>query len=381
MRSESRYALGDTGPVVAEIRQKLVLLGLLPLQDDLADPHAARFDEAVDTAVRSFQQQRGILVDGVVGPQTYRSLDEARWRLGDRILSYAASHQLAGDDVAQLQQRLLNMGFACGRVDGIFGQETAAALKEFQRNVGLPVDGTCGPATFKALDRLSRTVVGGTPHALRDEEAIASSGSALSGKVIVIDPGHGGADRGVRANGLEEATIVEDLAYRIEGRLAATGVFAFLTRGPDGDFPEAERAGFANAAEAHLCVSLHTDGSRSPRANGVATYYYGNDAQGHVSAIGQRFAGLVQREIVARTDLLDCGSHAKTWDLLRRTRMPAVRIELGYLTHPGDAARLSDAGFRDVIAEAVVAAVQRVFLPPDEDVPTGTFRLPELAVH
>ena len=381
MTTESGYALGHSGPAVAEIRQKLALLGLLAREDDLANAFAARFDAAVDTAVRTFQQQRGITVDGVVGPQTYRSLEEARWRLGDRILSYAPNHLLAGDDVAQLQQRLLNMGFDCGRVDGIFGQETGTALEDFQRNVGLPADGTCGPATFKALNRLSRTVVGGAPHGLRDEEAIASSGSALSGKVIVIDPGHGGADRGVRAHGLDEATVVEDLAYRIEGRLAATGVFAFLTRGPDGDFQEAERAAFANAAEAHLCISLHLDGSRSPRPNGVATYYYGQDPHGHVSVIGQRFAGLVQREIVARTDLVDCGTHAKTWDLLRRTRMPAVRLELGYLTHAGDAARLSDPGFRDVVAEAVVAAVQRVFLPPDEDVATGSFRLPELAAH
>ncbi len=70
----------------------------------------------------------------------------------------------------------------------------------------------------------------------------------------------------------------------------------------------------------------------------------------------------MQREIVARTDLGDLRSHAKTFDILRRTRMPAVRIDAGYLTNPGDAARLADPAFRDVIAEAVVVAVQRVYL-------------------
>ena len=68
---------------------------------------------------------------------------------------------------------------------------------------------------------------------------------------------------------------------------------------------------------------------------------------------GEQFAGLLQRELVARTDLLDCGIHGKTWDLLRRTRMPAVRLEVGYVTHPGDAARLADPAFRDTVAEAV----------------------------
>ena len=82
--------------------------------------------------------------------------------------------------------------------------------------------------------------------------------------------------------------------------------------------------------------------------------------------------------LVARTDLLDCGIHGKSWDLLRRTRMPAVRLEVGYVTHPGDAARLADPAFRDTVAEAATVAIQRLFLPPEEDQPTGVLRLPEL---
>ena len=86
----------------------------------------------------------------------------------------------------------------------------------------------------------------------------------------------------------------------------------------------------------------------------------------------------MQREICARTDLVDLRTHAKNWDLLRRTRMPAVRIEVGYLTNAGDAARLADPAFRDVLAEAVVAAVQRLYLPPDQDAQTGFLRIPAL---
>jgi N-acetylmuramoyl-L-alanine amidase len=96
--------------------------------------------------------------------------------------------------------------------------------------------------------------------------------------------------------------------------------------------------------------------------------------------VGERFAGLVQREICARTDLVDLRSHPKTWDLLRRTRMPAVRIEIGYVSNPGDAARLSHADFRDVVAEGIAAAVQRLYLPPGDDTETGALRLPALRV-
>jgi len=378
---ERTYRQGDAGPAVAQVRANLAVLGLLPASSDpLEESSSAVFDEATDRAVREFQQQRGITVDGIIGPQTYHALDEARWRLGDRILSYVPAHLQAGDDVATLQQRLLDMGFDCGRVDGLFGVETEQALREFQRNVGIRPDGTCGPATFKALNQLVRTVVGGRPHAMRESEAINRSGPTLFGKLIIVDPGHGGNDPGVAGHGLHEASLVYDLAARVEGRLAATGSTAFLTRGPDGHLDEVRRAEFANAAGADLVISLHMDTHPSTEAAGCATYFYGNDRIGHRSAVGERFAELVQREVCSRTDLLDCRTHPKTWDLLRRTRMPAVRIELGYLSSPGDAAKVADPTFRDVVAEAIVAAVQRLYLPAGEDAETGTLRIPALRV-
>ena len=110
----------------------------------------------------------------------------------------------------------------------------------------------------------------------------------------------------------------------------------------------------------------------------MASYFFGSEAHGTRSSTGEKFAGLVQREIVARTDLLDLRPHAKTWDFLRKTRMPAVRLDLGYLTNAGDAARLAHPGFRDTIAEAVVVAIQRFYLAPEVDPHTGVLRYSEL---
>jgi len=384
MSSERTYRRGDHGPAVAEIRSKLARLGLLADEDQRSGTFTAAFDDRTDRAVRAFQQERGILVDGVVGPTTYHALDEARWRLGDRILVYVPARLMAGDDVAALQQRLLDMGFDCGRVDGLFGVETEQSLREFQHNVGVVPDGTCGPATFKALNQLARTVVGGEPHAMRESEAIKRAGPTLSGKMVILDPGHGGRDHGAAGHHLDEDDLMYDLASRVEGRLTATGSSAFLTRGPDRQdreaLSDADRAGFANAAGADLLISLHVEANANPAASGVATYFYGNDRYGHHSAAGLRFASLVQREICARTDLVDCRSHPMNWDLLRRTRMPAVRIETGYLTNAGDAARLSDPAFRDVLAEAIVVAVQRLYLPEDQDAQTGILRIPAVRV-
>jgi N-acetylmuramoyl-L-alanine amidase len=377
VRTAPLFRIGDTGDAVVEIRSRLAGLELLGRYDDPGDV----FDAEVDRAVRAFQQQRGLTVDGVVGPATYRVLDEARWRLGDRLLTHVPGSLLSGDDVITLQQRLLDLGFKVGRVDGMYGPRTEQGVRDFQRNIGIPPDGTCGPATLKALTRLAPRVQGGQPNALRAEERIRRAGPQLTGKIVVIDADPARVADPVLA--AQAAEITQDLAKRVEGRLVATGVQAFLSHPDDGapdarGHTEGERADFANRTDAHLCISLHVDSSPNPTASGVSTYFFGLDSHGVRSSSGERFAGLVQREIVARTDLADLRVHAKTWDLLRRTRMPAVRVDVGYITNPGDARRLSDPSFRDVIAEAVVVAVQRMYLSPETDTKTGVLRLGEI---
>lgn len=366
---------GDRGPVVAEVRAMLYALGLLPdaADDDLAH---VEFDAATERAVRAFQQQRGLAADGIVGVESYRALEEARWGLGDRMLYRVVGHPFVGDDVLALQTWLLERGFDVGRKDGIFGPRTEAALAEFQRNVGLTPDGVFGPRTLRAIDQLRRAVTGGRPDHMREHEALFRSGPALAGKTVIIDPGHGGSDPGAVGYGLAEADVTYDIAARLEGRLAAAGAIPFLTRSADGDVAVVDRVEFANAAEADLYVAIHCDGAPSGAPQGVATYYFGN-ATG-ASAAGERLADLVQREVVARTDLVDCRTHPQSWELLRLTRMPAVEVVAGYLTNAHDAARLGDPEFRDTIAEAVYAAVQRLYLPPADDPGTGQLRLGDL---
>jgi len=116
------------------------------------------------------------------------------------------------------------------------------------------------------------------------------------------------------------------------------------------------------------------DAHNSEHARGVASYYYGTGS-GVSSTVGEQFASLVRREVIARTGMLDLGSHPKVWDLLRMTRMPAVRLDCGYLSHPVDRLLLLDARLRSTIAHAVLAAVQRLYLPAEADPPTGTFVL------
>ncbi len=350
---------GDTGAAVAEVRARLAHLGLLPdsataTADGFNTGADDNFDEALDRAVRTFQQERGLTVDGIVGPQTFHQLDEARWQLGDRVLRYAPGHLVTGDDVAELQRRLNDLGFDSGRADGYFGKNTDTALREFQRGVGVDADGICGPESFKAFDRLMRTISGGNAARLRDHVSLTSLQTGIADKVVLLDPG---SDLG--------AELCQAVAVRVEGRLAALGTQVLLTHiaQPNNALGEAERADFANRTGVDLVVSIHATQLASNRACGAATFYFGAPDAGAHSANGRALAELIQSELCARTGAVDCRTHPRTWDLLRLTRVPAVRVELGYLSNPMDAGRLSDVKMQDASAEAIATALKRFCAP------------------
>ncbi|MHA6797257.1 N-acetylmuramoyl-L-alanine amidase [Pseudonocardia bannensis] len=368
---------GDSGPGVVEIRAMLRGFGLLPKEGSNSDARPgtateAHYDLDVEHAVRAFQQRRGLITDGIVGPATYRALREAGWTLGDRMLALMISSPMSGDDVVTLQERLLELGYDVGRPGGVFDEQTEQGLRGFQRDYGLVPDGVCGPQTLRALRQLGRKVTGGRPGLLREQELLRRAGPRMRGKRIVIDPGHGGTDRGVTVAGVTEADLMWDLARRLVGRMSATGMEALLSRREDSCPPEAERAAFANTTGADLVLSLHTDANHSMQAQGLATFHFGNGS-GATSTVGEALAGLIQRELLIRTSMLDCGTQPRTWELLRLTRMPTVRVEVGYLTHLGDRRKLLDPAFRDIVAEGILVGVKRLYLLGQDDQPTGTF--------
>ena len=295
-------------------------------------------------------------VDGIVGPVTMRRLDEARWQLGDRVLQFTPGHLMRGDDVATLQRRLNELGFDAGRADGIFGRQTDTALREFQRGTGGVVDGLCGPETFKAFDRLTRTVSGGDAAVLRDHVELTELQTGIAGKTIVLDAGTAVAP-----------LVCHAVAVRVEGRLAALGATVLLTRGASTTVvlaADRDRASFANRADADLVLSLHVDASESPAQHGIASFYYGDPSgAGAHSSVGRHLATLIQDELVRRTGALDCRVHPRTWDLLRMTRMPAVHVELGSMTNEADAERLASPQGQDATAEAIVTGLERFCRP------------------
>jgi len=344
---------GDLDSVVVEVRRRLSRLGLLPEQG----AHASHvFDEEVLNAVRLFQQSRGLTIDGIVGPQTYRRLEEAHWVLGDRILTYMPGKMIHGEDVATLQHKLQELGFNVDRLDGVFGPITDHAVREFQRSVGLADDGTCGPAVFAAFVRLARTVSGGNQEHLRDLAAF-DYGHGVESATILLDVSDDATV--LVGTDISVADVCWDIATRLEGRLSAAGSLVIFARSAkSARTDERECARLANEQKVDLVLSLHLDKCSTSLANGVATSYFGHSLS--KSVMGERLADNVQQEITAATTLRDCRAHARTGDLLRLTRMPVVKIDLGYATNLADSQVLADASVRDVISSALALSVSRV---------------------
>ena len=273
------------------------------------------FDDRTELAVRHFQQRRGISVDGIVGAGDLRRADRARTG-GSATACWSTSpaQLLAGDDVTALQTQLLELGYDLGRADGIFGAaHRPGRCARSSATTAWCADGICGPghAARAAAARPARRRRAPAA-AARAWPRSSASGPSLLGKRIVIDPGHGGDDRGVAVTTASTrptspgtsppasragstALGVHDLAHpRPAQRRDRRGPGRARQRGRRRSGAVAARRRVRLAARQRRRALLLRRAARSS------------------STIGERLADLVQRELVARTGLLDGRIHGKT---------------------------------------------------------------------
>lgn len=347
---------------------------------NVGDPLTKDYDRSFELAVRQFQQTRGILCDGVLGSETFAELDRARYQLGDRVLRYDPVKILTGDDVLALQRRLSGLGFYAGRIDAEYGAATEAAVKELQMSLGTKVDGIAGPQTLRGLMAIDRNQNTGNLFALEETARVAASGTSLAGRTFVIEAATTVTDfvtlpMNEKQSALE-TQITTDVAGRLAGRLEAVGAGAVVLSGDAVEVNTADQLG------ASAVVTVTADVSRSPGANGLATFYFGHEQHPDInSPVGARLASLIQSEITARTGMRDCRSHARTWSSLKRLRTPKVHVVTGYLTNEGDRRNLEDPAVRDAIADGIAAALQRLYVKEDADPATGTLSLEEIKAY
>ncbi|WP_017718378.1 N-acetylmuramoyl-L-alanine amidase [Kamptonema formosum] len=171
--------------------------------------------------------------------------------------------------------------------------------------------------------------------------------------VVVVDPGHGGGDAGaIGIGGLREKDIVLDISRQVAAILEQQGLQAVLSRQDDREIDLEPRVQLADRVNATLFVSIHANAidMTRPDVNGIETYYYDS---------GYDMARTIHNSVLQATGAPDRGVRSARFYVLRKTSMPAVLVEVGFVTGAEDAPKLADPAYRTRLAQAIARGVMQ----------------------
>ena len=290
-----QYRRNDSGEPIRDIQLRLGGLGY-------AVEPTGTYDEVTTAAVRAFQERRGVAVDGVVGPDTWRELVEAGRVMGDRILYYRRP-VMRGDDVQTLQHKLNLLGFTTGKEDGIFGADTQRGVIEFQESRRLAEDGIVGPVVLAELGRVGRAIGEAGRHTVAERLWLREHPRSIAGLRVCVDPA---------CRTKQEA---EDAWAAAAGAVAALTDFAaipLISRSQDVWAEESLRARHCNEVGADFVLALV---DAQPGEPGV---YHFATTTSH-SEVGARLGQHVARS-------LGLPSKGRSAPILRETRAPTILV-------------------------------------------------------
>ena len=268
----------------------------------LVEPLDGIFGSGTEAAVKDFQRDRSIDIDGICGPQTWDQLVEAGHRLGSRLL-YLQSPPLRGDDVADLQRLLTSLGFPMSQIDGIHGQRTADALVDFQLNAGLVPDGVCGPITVDFLHRVGqRFGEAADITRLQEKQRFLNAGSELHGYKIV----------------LAESGGLDAVVASLRRSLSDSGAEVLTTHHPDWS----SHAQQANMFDADFCIGVEIRDEGSTVCHFLGDHFESPTGKQLGSAVAENLQSIVP----------GISSQGMRLPLLRETRMPALLLRIDDVT-------------------------------------------------
>ncbi|WP_026693516.1 N-acetylmuramoyl-L-alanine amidase CwlD [Peribacillus kribbensis] len=196
----------------------------------------------------------------------------------------------------------------------------------------------------------------------------------LSGKIVIIDPGHGGPDAGATNGSALEKEIALSVSKKIRDYLQEQGALVMLTREEDKDLADQETKGlrnrkredlrrrveFINKSEADLYITLHLNSFPSSHWSGAQTFYSTRYEE------NQRAAKLIQHEI--RRSMENTSREAKALNtiyLMKRATKPGALVEIGFLSNPREKVQLQSDIYQEKIASAIYKGISRYFTEED----------------
>src|SRR5213592_2591312 len=179
----------------------------------------------------------------------------------------------------------------------------------------------------------------------------AQTGRASENVSVVIDAGHGGHDRGgIPGQRVAEKAMTLDVAQRLRNVLAASGYNVVMTRDSDVFVPLPSRVAIANSYRNAIFVCIHFNSANRMGAGGIETYFYGRDSLPLASAIHYYVAGGAPSS--------NRGVRRRGFYVLRKTTVPAVLVECGFLTNPTEGEYVQTVSYRQKLAEEIAAGVR-----------------------
>jgi N-acetylmuramoyl-L-alanine amidase len=190
--------------------------------------------------------------------------------------------------------------------------------------------------------------------------------SGLKGKVVAIDPGHGGSDPGaIGVQGTREKQVNLNMAIQVKANLEKAGAKVLMTRETDVDVSSLYAPGrgelqartmFANENQADVFISIHHNAAVRPTANGTSTYYYLKTVFDGV------LAQSLQEAMLQEGGLADFGVRTANFYVVKNVTMPAALLEIGFLSNFQEEQILTDPAFQKKLAQGIVTGLDRFFI-------------------
>lgn len=167
---------------------------------------------------------------------------------------------------------------------------------------------------------------------------------------VIIDPGHGGKDKGAHWGSVYEKTLVLQVSFKVAKLLKAKGMPVTMTRSSDKYISLRDRSIIANRYKNAIFISIHFNSHTNSRYNGVETYYYGEQ--------GKRLAAHVHLRLLSKLKIRNRDTRQrKDLAVLRQTLCPAILVECGYISNPYERRRALRSSYQDSCAQAIVEGI------------------------
>ena len=182
-----------------------------------------------------------------------------------------------------------------------------------------------------------------------------TSGSSVKGRIIILDPGHGGKDPGAVNSGETEKAIVLKVSNLVKQKLEKSGAIVKMTRTGDTYPTLPERVKFTNDHYGEIYVSVHVNSATSSSAKGTETFY--NVSTGDQSDEDKKLATYINSEIVKNADMKNRGVKTANYYVIKNMMIPSVLVELGFISNSDDRAKLINDKYVEIFADSIYQGI------------------------